>query len=105
MGRYTSVFPKVMNNGFHPRRFDRRVGNEGLKALHGPGGCQPIGGHGEAGSAETALRFKDTQAVKPGTPVANLALNKSISGSLEEINPLSLGESMGRLIKVSAPEA
>ncbi len=105
MGRYTSVFPKVMNNGFHPWRIDRRVGNEGLKALHGPGGCQPIGDHGEARSAETALRFKDTQAVKPGAPVANLALSKIISGSLEEINPLSLGESMERLIKVSTPEA
>ncbi len=95
MGRYTSAFPKVMNNGFHPRRFDRRVGNEGLKALHGPGGCQPIGDHGEARSAATALRFEDTQTVKPSAPGANLALNKSIPGSLEEINPLGLGESMG----------
>ncbi len=105
MGRYASVFPKVMNNGFHPRRIDRRVGNEGLKALHGQGGCQSIGGHGEARSTAAVLRFKDTQAVKPGAPVANLAPNKSISGSLEEINPLSLGEQVGRLIKVSAPEA
>ncbi len=105
MGRYTSVFPKVMNKGFHPWRIDRRIGNEGLKALYGQGGCQPIGDHGEARSAATALRFKDTQAVKPGAPVANLAPNKSISVSLEEINPMSLGESVGRLIKVSAPEA